>query len=360
MEFVGEVGESVVINGQDTDTAQDVNDDVSAGLAIGPDDFVADQFQPRIAVDALRFQNLPWSVLLHIDACWRLRDTLTAMDTLNPRIWQIRSGTLTLDRPLVMGIVNVTPDSFSDGGQWFDPGVAVEHALRLVAEGADILDIGGESTRPGAEAVPVEEELRRVVPVVAAIARQTQTPISIDTMKPGVALACLDAGAAIVNDVAGLGDPAMVDVVHRAQCGAVVMHMQGTPQTMQIDPRYDDIVAEVGDYFDHLLQELNDTGIDPNFLAIDPGIGFGKKSEHNWQLLAGLKQFQRFGRPLVLGVSRKGFLGKERPPTERAVAGVAIACHAMTEGAVQVIRTHDVAMTRDAIDSIQKIQDCKR
>lgn len=267
----------------------------------------------------------------------------------SPLVWRIRDRALALDRPHVMGIVNVTPDSFSDGGNYLDPGRAIDHALQLVAQGADILDVGGESTRPGASPVDVAEELRRVLPVLTALARRSRVPISIDTMKPAVAAASLDAGAGIVNDVNGLADSEMVEVVRTRQAGAVVMHMQGTPRDMQIDPQYGDVVGEVSAFFESRLQELAEAGIAPKCIAIDPGIGFGKRVEHNWQLIAGLAEFQRFRRPVVLGVSRKRFLGADVPPTERIAAGLAIAKQVTTAGTAQVIRTHDVAATVAAL-----------
>lgn len=257
-----------------------------------------------------------------------------------------------------MGIVNVTPDSFSDGGKWFDPGAAIDRALQLIADGADIIDVGGESTRPGAEPVACAEEMTRVIPVVTGIAKQSRTPISIDTMKADVARACMDVGAEIVNDVAGLSCGEMVNVVRSTGAGAVVMHMQGTPQTMQLHPQYGSVVDEVAMFFESRLSCLAKVGIDLNRLAIDPGIGFGKTSQHNLQLIDGLPILGRCGRPVVLGVSRKGFLGKllDRPVNERMPAGLAAACFAMVTNSVQVIRTHDVAATCDAVRTIQAIR----
>jgi dihydropteroate synthase len=270
--------------------------------------------------------------------------------------WRTSRRTLTFDRPLVMGIVNVTPDSFSDGGQWFDTHSAVGHALHLVAGGTDILDIGGESTRPGAIPVSEADELRRVVTVVAALVKQVSLPISIDTMKPAVARACIDAGAEIVNDVSGLRDPGMVEVVRDTKAGVIVMHMPGTPKTMQDHAQYGDVVADVGSFFEERLRMLGDSGIAVERVALDPGIGFGKKSQHNWQLLAGLHDYRRFGRPMCLGVSRKGFLGKDRESRDRMIAGLAVACHGIVNDAVQIVRTHDVKATRDAIDALASIR----
>jgi dihydropteroate synthase len=254
-------------------------------------------------------------------------------------------------RPLVMGIVNVTPDSFSDGGRFSDADAAVEHALRLVAEGADILDIGGESTRPGAASVPAEEELRRVVPVIARLAKLVRIPISIDTSKAGVAEACLAVGASIINDVAGLRDPAMVEVAARTGAGVVVMHMQGDPRTMQIDPTYDDVVEGVQRFFAERIETLLSAGIARSAIALDPGIGFGKKLDHTLQQLRELPRLQAFGLPVCLGVSRKGFLGQiaGRPRTERAEASLAVACFALAQGSAQILRVHDVQAHADAV-----------
>ena len=265
--------------------------------------------------------------------------------------WQLPDRTITIGpRPLVMGILNVTPDSFSDGGLYFDPEAAIARGLQLVAEGADILDIGGESTRPGATPVPVEEELRRVLPVVTALARQIPIPISIDTMKPQVARRCLDAGATIINDVSGLRDPDMVEVAVHTRSAVIVMHMQGTPQTMQIHPHYSDVVQDLHAYFQERRQTLLEAGIAPEALAFDPGIGFGKTLEHNLQLLARLEQVTPPGHPVVLGVSRKGLLGQitGRSRTERLAASLAVACFAIARGQAHIVRVHDVAATRDA------------
>lgn len=267
--------------------------------------------------------------------------------------WKCRDRRLDLTaRPLVMGIVNVTPDSFSDGGKFADPGAAVAHALRLVEDGADILDIGGESTRPNATPVPVEEELRRVIPVVAELAKQTAVPISIDTMKAEVARACLEAGASIVNDVAGFREPEMVEVAKQYGAGVVVMHMRGTPQTMQANPEYADVVAEVDAFFAERVATLTAAGIDSKAICLDPGIGFGKTLDHTLAQLRCLDTHLRHGRPLCLGVSRKGFLGqltgRDRP--DRMAGTLAVSCFAIASGAAQVLRVHDVAPHRDAVN----------
>jgi dihydropteroate synthase len=251
-----------------------------------------------------------------------------------------------------MGIVNVTPDSFSDGGKFLDPSHAVNHALQLVAEGADILDIGGESTRPGATPVLLEEELRRVVPVVEGIVRHSSCPISVDTMKAEVARQCLEAGASIINDVTALrGDEGMLDVVLKYKPGVVLMHMQGNPQTMQLDPHYDDVTREITDFFIGRMWDLSHAGVNADTLCVDPGIGFGKTFPHTMQQLRELDQLKILGLPVMLGVSRKGFLGQVtgRKRDERMVASVAVASFALAKGTANILRVHDVAATVDAV-----------
>jgi dihydropteroate synthase len=276
--------------------------------------------------------------------------------------WHLPDRILRLDRPLVMGIVNVTPDSFSDGGRYAAVGDAVAHGLELVEQGADLLDIGGESTRPGAAPVPLMEELRRVVPVVEQLVRQTSVPLSVDTSKAEVARECLAAGARIINDVTALtGEPAMAEVVRAADAGVILMHMQGTPATMQRDPRYDDVVTEVARFLEDRLAALSRLGIARERLVLDPGIGFGKTLEHNLALLARLEELQRPGRPVCLGVSRKGFLGQLlNRPVERRLAGtLAAVCYALGRGAVQVVRVHDVEEARDAVKFFTTLQATK-
>jgi dihydropteroate synthase len=269
--------------------------------------------------------------------------------------WQLPDRTLTLGpRPLIMGIVNVTPDSFSDGGKWFDHERAVAHGLGLIEQGADLLDIGGESTRPGATPVSIEDELGRVLPVIRSLAQSTRVPLSIDTSKAEVARQCLDVGAAIINDVTGLtGDPAMPAVAASSQAAVIVMHMQGTPQTMQLDPQYGDVVAEVHNFLEERLAALADLGIGPERVALDVGIGFGKKLQHNLDLLARLAQFQDLGRPMCLGVSRKGFINRvlgQPGLVEQGNAGtLGVILHAVSHGAVQIARVHDVAALHAAL-----------
>jgi dihydropteroate synthase len=277
-----------------------------------------------------------------------------------PLRWQLRDRTIEFGhRPLVMGIINVTPDSFSDGGAFLDADRAVDHALKLTEDGADILDIGGESTRPGAEPVPLKEELERIVPVVEAVVQHTTVPVSVDTMKAEVARRCLEAGAAIINDVAGFRDPEMIRVAAEHRAGVVVMHMRGTPQTMQADPRYEDVVREVGDFFEERVHVLGQAGISAEAVCLDPGIGFGKTHDHTLELLANLGAFARLGRPICLGVSRKGFIGIicGRARHERLAGSLAIASFAAARGQAHVLRVHDVAATRDAaliLDAIDR------
>ena len=252
---------------------------------------------------------------------------------------------------VVMGIVNVTPDSFSDGGQFLEPKVAVAHALKLVAEGAEIVDIGGESSRPGAAPVGEAEELHRVIPVIEQLAGRGRVLISIDTTKPAVARAALQAGASMVNDVAAnRADEAMWQVVGESGAGYVCMHMQGTPQTMQSQPIYSDVVRELREFFLERIQRLKDCGVGPEQLILDPGIGFGKTLEHNLQLLGALGNFTSLDRPVLLGVSRKSFIGKLLGAQlgQRLPATLACECLAVEAG-VQMIRTHEVAATVQAI-----------
>jgi dihydropteroate synthase len=258
---------------------------------------------------------------------------------------------------LIMGVVNVTPDSFSDGGKFFHTDAAVAHGLELAAQGADLLDVGGESTRPRATPVSEAEELRRVIPVVEQLAARVKIPISIDTMKPEVARAAIAAGASIVNDVAAnREDDAMARVVAGAGAGYVLMHMQGTPQTMQTNPVYADVVREVGEFFSGKIQRLNDCGIAREQVILDVGIGFGKSLEHNLLLIAGLRSFTKLERPLLLGVSRKSFLGGLAGEETAGRLPAALVCATLAlESGVQIIRTHDVAETAQAVRMTEAI-----
>jgi dihydropteroate synthase len=250
-----------------------------------------------------------------------------------------------------MGIVNLTPDSFSDGGLTLHPDAAVARAGRLAAEGADLLDLGGESSRPGSAPVSLDEELRRVIPVVEVLARELTIPLSIDTTKAEVARQALRAGAAIINDISALGfDPEIADVVARAEGGVVLMHMQGTPATMQANPHYDDVVTEVYDFLARRVDLAVAKGIARQRIAIDPGIGFGKTSAHNVEILRSLRRFENVGCVILIGTSRKGLLGKitGRASGELAPASVASSLAACLAGA-RVVRVHDVASMVDTI-----------
>ncbi len=298
--------------------------------------------------------------------------------------WTLRTRTLALGTaPLLMGIINVTPDSFSDGGRFLDADDAVEHGLRLAAEGADLLDVGGESTRPGAPPVDVQEELRRVMPVLGALSKQTAVPISIDTSKALVARHALHAGAEIINDISALlGDPAMLPLAAEAGCGLCLMHMRGMPRTMQDEPVYADVVAEVLEYLRHRRDALLAAGIAQDRIAVDPGIGFGKTTAHNLQLLAHAWRLHALGCPVLVGHSRKRFLAEERrvgpaqcsptdsPETEDGgtalrwshptqiptaisaadrTAGTIGVALSLARQRVQILRVHDVAAVRQAL-----------
>jgi dihydropteroate synthase len=258
---------------------------------------------------------------------------------------------------LVMGIVNITPDSFFDGGRFLDAPAAVAHALRLIEQGAEIIDIGGESTRPGASPMSEAEELRRVMPVIEQLAGHVKVPISIDTAKPGVARAALAAGASLVNDVAAnRDDTALWEIVAGARAGYVCMHMQGTPQTMQVKPAYTDVVGEVGDFFFERMRRLSDCGVGREHIILDPGIGFGKTVEHNLQLLGAARHFTELERPVLIGVSRKSFIGTllGAELSARLPAALACACAAVAAG-IQILRVHDVAETVQAIRMTEAI-----
>jgi dihydropteroate synthase len=254
-------------------------------------------------------------------------------------------------RPLIMGVVNVTPDSFYDGGRYLDAEAAVAHAVRLVEEGADLLDVGAESTRPGADVVNEEEERRRAIPVVTAVAKAVTVPISIDTSKAAIAREALDVGAVLVNDVTALrGDPTMVDVVARSGAGIVLMHMHGTPRTMQQAPRYDDVLEEISVFFEERIRFAMTHGIVRRQIILDPGIGFGKLLVHNLTLLAQLRCFEIFECPLMVGVSQKAFLGQllERPVQERQWGTAAAVAMAVDRGA-GILRVHDVRAMKDVV-----------
>lgn len=282
-------------------------------------------------------------------------------------IWQCRHRRFDLsDRVLVMGILNVTPDSFSDGGDFLDAEAAAARALEMAEQGADIIDIGGESSRPGAQPVGEEEERRRVVPVIERIRAQSEIPISIDTTKAWVARAALDAGANIVNDITALGsDSELAAVVAEFGAGIVLMHMQGKPRTMQRDPTYDDVVAEISQYLTERMEAAIQKGIQPECIALDPGIGFGKTLEHNLEIFRRMEEFAAIGRPILMGPSRKSFLrmlllGEEYPPdwpvSEEIASGTSAAVATSVLRGASIVRVHDVAATAPLVKTIHAMR----
>lgn len=255
------------------------------------------------------------------------------------------------ERTYIMGILNVTPDSFSDGGLYFDLDRALERAYSMVEAGADIIDVGGESTRPGSDPVPLEEELRRVLPVVERLVRELKVPISVDTYKAEVARQALERGATLINDITGLrGDPRMPEVVARFGCPVVVMHIKGTPKNMQENPTYEDVVAEVKEYLLEGIRLAEEAGLSREKIIIDPGIGFGKTVEHNLEILRRLKEFKALGQPLLVGTSRKSFIGKilNLPVNERLLGTVATVALSIAGGA-DIVRVHDVGEMKQVV-----------
>lgn len=265
---------------------------------------------------------------------------------------------LDLSRPRVMGILNVTPDSFSDGGRYLTADDAMRQAERMIAEGADLLDIGGESTRPGAQAVSLTEEMDRVLPVVERLSQNFDTPISVDTSKPDLMRAAVTAGASMINDVTALSEPGAIAAVAAGGVPVCLMHMQGEPRTMQASPQYDDVVADIIKYLTERIAACEAGGIPRSRLLVDPGFGFGKTIEHNLQLLRGLEAFRTLGVPLLVGISRKSMLGvvTGRPVEERLPASIAAAVIAIERGA-RIVRVHDVAATVDAVAIWQATMD---
>lgn len=263
---------------------------------------------------------------------------------------RLSSATLDLSRPIVMGILNVTPDSFSDGGRFNRFEAAIRHAEQMAAEGAAIIDVGGESTRPGADAVPAGEEIERVVPLIEAIAARTGVPVSVDTSKPEVMRAAVAAGAVMLNDVYALRRDGALAMAASLDVAVCLMHMQGEPRTMQADPRYDDVAGEVADFLSRRVAACVAAGIERSRIAVDPGFGFGKSDRHNIELLTNLQRIQALGLPLLVGLSRKNTLGKlsGQPVEGRLAAGIAAAVLAVERGA-HIVRTHDVRATLDAL-----------
>ncbi|MDI7267249.1 MAG: dihydropteroate synthase [Myxococcota bacterium] len=264
-----------------------------------------------------------------------------------------------LSRPLVMGILNVTPDSFSDGGRFVDPGGAAAHAMRMVEEGADIIDVGGESTRPGSEPVTADEEMRRVLPVIESLAGRVGAPISIDTTKAAVAERAVRAGASMVNDVSGLRfDPEIADVVRERGAGLVLMHSRGRPKDMQDAPRYGDVVAEVVGELAEAMDRAVRRGVPSAAIVLDPGIGFAKRPEHSLRLLASIPALAALGRPVLVGPSRKAFIGAVTgDPADRRLEGTLAAVAVAVFGGAHIVRVHDVAQARRAVQVAAAIRD---
>jgi len=272
--------------------------------------------------------------------------------------WKFRNRDYQLgESPLLMGIVNVTPDSFSDGGEHIESSRAVEHALKLADQGADFLDIGGESTRPGSKSVDINEELQRVIPVIEQLAAQSDVPISIDTSKAAVARQAIAAGAEIVNDISGMTfDPEMIDVCQQSDVGLICMHIQGTPATMQEHPHYENVVAEILQFFRERLTAFEKQRIAKERIIFDPGVGFGKTANHNVEILSSIAEFRNLERPVLIGHSRKRFLGKVvgRQVEERTAGTLGVSI-ALAGQSTDIIRVHDVAANRDAILAWQTI-----
>jgi len=274
-------------------------------------------------------------------------------------ILSCRDIKLKLNRPIIMGILNVTPDSFSDGGKFFSKEKAIAHAKQMVADGADIIDIGGESTRPNSTRISKEEELRRVLPVLKILLKEVKVPISIDTMKSEVAEACLTAGAHLLNDVTGLRNKKMVEVAARHNVPTIIMHMQGTPETMQLNPKYTNVIKEIKDYLLRQAKAAEKAGIKQ--IIIDPGIGFGKSLEHNLTIIKHLAQFQELGYPLLVGPSRKSFIGKIlQVEADQRLEGTLAAVTACVLNGANIIRVHDVKESKRAAiiaDAIKHAKD---
>lgn len=272
--------------------------------------------------------------------------------------WKIGEVIVPLEkRASVMGILNVTPDSFSDGGRWLGEEAALKRAEEMISEGADIIDVGGESTRPGSEAVSLEDELARVIPVIQALAKRWDGIVSVDTSKAEVARAALAVGATLINDITGLRDPAMIEVCAASHCGIVVMHMKGTPKTMQEAPVYRDVVSEVAAFFQERLETLGEAGIANERLCWDPGIGFGKRLEDNLALLSSVQELQVGSRPVMMGLSRKSFLAKlldENEIEKRDAPTIALTARTRQLGAM-VHRVHDVRGNREALRMVEAI-----
>ncbi len=291
------------------------------------------------------------------------RELKRSLENYEKRDFTLKLGGRTLylgRRPHIMGVLNLTPDSFSGDGLYRDgvnTGMIAEKVVSMVQDGADILDVGGESSRPGAKPVSEKEEIRRVIPVIKALAKSVKVPLSIDTRKAAVARRALDCGVTLINDIQGLREPAMAKLAARYKCGVVIMHMKGRPRTMQRDPQYISVVGQVLDYLDKAIRGALEAGISEDNIIIDPGIGFGKTTEHNLALLKDLKDFKALGRPVLVGLSRKSFIGKILgvEPQERVNGSIAGAVLAVSKGA-HIIRAHDVKETQQALKLAEAIE----
>ncbi len=317
-----------------------------------------------LAGDRRRFHALSAALQILDPALAPELDRLLQADARRHWSWSVRGRRLQAGpRTLVMGVLNITPDSFSDGGRHTDPGRAVEHGLEMVEAGADLVDVGGESTRPGAARVSAAEESERVLPVIRALARQSDVTLSVDTSRAAVAAQALEAGARVVNDISALGfDDAMADVVAESRAGLVMMHMQGAPPSMQQAPAYHDVLAEVLAHLREALDRALGAGITPEQVVLDPGIGFGKGLEHNLTLLRHAGSLRALGRPVLVGTSRKAFVGQitGRPVEQRLAGSLGSLAAAVTSGAA-LVRVHDVAETVDCLSTLQAIRggECK-
>jgi dihydropteroate synthase len=268
-------------------------------------------------------------------------------------IWKIRTKTLTLDNPIWMGIVNITPDSFSDGGLFFETSAAVDHALQLIEDGADIVDFGGESTRPGSESVSAEEELNRIMPVLQQLRKyQPDIPISIDTTKAAVAKEVLAAGADIINDVSGLSDYEMISVLQKTGAGYCLMHTQGIPRTMQNNPQYENVITEIFKFLENRRTIMIESGITPETIVTDPGLGFGKTLEHNWQLVENIAHFHRLKAPILVGHSRKRFIAEKFTDREE---GTRLVSRKLLDGGVHILRVHEVKIHKEQFTTVRNI-----
>jgi len=290
-----------------------------------------------------------------------IQSALYNFDNPVERTMECRGHYLTFGkRTLIMGVLNVTPDSFSDGGLYADAGIAVNQAKEMVAQGADIIDIGGESSRPGSDPVPMDEELRRVLPVIKRLAQESDVPISIDTYKSTVAEHALKAGAHIVNDISGLNfDPNMAKVAADYGAPVILMHIQGTPKNMQISPKYHSLISEIISYLRNSIEHAETVGVSPEKIIIDPGIGFGKTMEHNLEIIRRLKEFRCLGKPILIGTSRKSFIGKilDLPVEERVEGTLATVVASIINGA-DILRVHDIKQVQRAVRMTDVIYRC--